>query len=105
MGFGLSLLICGNVHLKGCVRETSTNWNRTVQCEAPANRCDINVTDVEADLIARNNLRNLVDIPGIPDAIEKPVLEEVIKAFIRGCPLVLPEGVFNKLVSGEAGVE
>lgn len=45
----------------------------------------------------------MVDIPGIPNAIEKPILEQLIKAFIKACPLVLPEGVFNKLVAGEAG--
>ena len=32
-------------------------------------------------------------------------MEQLIKAFIQVCPLVLPKGVFNKLASGEAGVE
>ncbi len=108
-GGGLSLLTFNTSNtyfgtLNGVFDDTCAS--NVVKCETPpsSNRCDINVTDVEADLIARN-LKNMVDIPGIPDAIEKPVLEQIIKAFIKVCPLVLPEGVFNKLVSGEAEVE
>ena len=62
------------------------------------------VTDVEAELIARQ-LQPLINIPGIPDIIERPLLEQFIKHFVKACPLVLPEGVFNKLLSGEGGVE
>jgi len=62
----------------------------------------VKITDVEAELIARK-LQGMIDIPGIPNIIEKPVVEQAIKAFIEVCPLVLPEGVFNRLIAGEAG--
>lgn len=72
-------------------------------CDSPKNRRSaVTVTDVEAELIARK-LRDLCDIPGIPNIIEKPIVEQVIKAFIQVCPLVLPEDVFNKLIAGEGG--
>lgn len=72
-------------------------------CDSPkTRRSEVTVTDVEAELIARK-LRDLCDIPGIPNIIEKPIVEQVIKAFIQVCPLVLPEDVFNKLIAGEGG--
>jgi hypothetical protein len=72
-------------------------------CDSPKNRRSaVTVTDVEAELIARK-LRDLCDIPGIPNIIEKPIVEQVIKAFIQVYPLVLPEDVFNKLIAGEGG--
>jgi len=82
-------------------RNDATNY---ASCSAnPAlNRGDVTITRVEAELIARK-LRGIIDIPGIPNIIEKPVVEQAILAFIEVCPLVLPEGVFNRLIAGEAG--
>ena len=64
----------------------------------------IQVTDVEADLIAMN-LRKTIDIPMIQNSLERLVVRQVIKATIDVGPLVLPEGTFNQLVSGEQDMD
>ncbi len=33
--------------------------------------------------------------------IEKPILQLIVKSFVKQCSLVLPEDVFNKLISGD----
>ena len=78
--------------------------DRSTTCSANTapEKGQVKITDVEAELIARK-LQGLIDIPGIPNIIEKPVVEQVIKAVIDVCPLILPEGVFNRLIAGEAG--
>jgi hypothetical protein len=43
----------------------------------------------------------MVDLPMVPNAIERIVVKQIIMVFIEVAPLALPEGVFNQLVSGE----
>ncbi len=64
----------------------------------------VKITDIEAEMIAKR-LREMVDIPGIPDAIERPLVEQVIKAIIHVTPLVLPEEIFNRLIAGDSRIE
>ena len=70
---------------------------------SPLDKGRVKITDVEAEMIAKR-LQGMIDIPGIPNAIERPIVEQAIKAIIDVCPLVLPEQVFNKLIAGEAGI-
>lgn len=60
------------------------------------------ITDIEAELIV-NSLHKSIDIPGVPKMLEKPILQLLVKAFVKQCSLVLPEDVFNKLISGDGG--
>lgn len=60
----------------------------------------VQITELEAELIARN-LREMIDLPMVPNSIEKLVVKQVIMELIEVAPLALPEGVFNQLISGE----
>ena len=65
---------------------------------------EVQINDVEAELIAKK-LKDKIDIPGIPDIIENPVLEHLVKTFFKVSPSVLPKGVFNKLLAGDNGIQ
>lgn len=79
-----------------------TNIDKTRSKTSCSSRKPVKITDVEAALIARK-LKGVIDLPGIPNMIEQPIVEQVIKMFIDVCPLILPEEVFNKLIAGDAG--
>jgi hypothetical protein len=65
----------------------------------------VKITDVEAELIARKLREEIIDFPGVPNFMEKALVEQIIKAIIDVCPLVLPEDVFKRLIAGEAGMD
>jgi hypothetical protein len=41
----------------------------------------------------------------IPNFMEQAVVEQILKAVIEVCPLVLSEDVFQRLIAGEAGID
>jgi hypothetical protein len=43
----------------------------------------------------------MIDLPMVPNAIEKIVVKQIIMLFIEVAPFALPEGVFHQLISGE----
>lgn len=55
-------------------------------------------------MIARN-LREMIDLPMVPNPIEKAIVKQVIMAFVEVAPVALPEGMFNQLVSGEQDLD
>jgi hypothetical protein len=63
----------------------------------------VQITELEAELIARS-LDKMIDLPMVPNAIEKLVVKQVIMAFVEDAPRSLPAGVFNQLISGEQDV-
>ena len=64
----------------------------------------IQITDVEAELIARE-LRETYDFSFIPNPIERIVVKQTILAFVSVCPTALPEGVFLQLVAGDQSAD
>merc|ERR1719203_17907 len=59
----------------------------------------VELTEAEIELIARN-LRETIDIPYLPNPIEKQVVKMALTSFCSIAPIALPEGLFEELVSG-----